>query len=166
MLDKYLTNIFELHNVILIKTCLVGYLTQIKKRKKKVLDSFCILICIQLRNKRLLHEVRSELVDESAEGQSISERGAHVADGHISVSLALILAPLLKRLDSRHPLQKPSLSAKPHGRESLLNNRKRKKKKSFVRRNNGAWKKMSGERHGGKSQWKSDKSWSGYMSCN
>ncbi len=163
MLDKYLTNIFELHNVILIKTCLVGYLTQIKI--KKVLDSFCILICIQLRNKRLLHEVRSELVDESAEGQSISERGAHVADGHISVSLALILAPLLKRLDSRHPLQKPSLTAKTLGRESLLNNRKREKKSSLFDEITELGRKWVGK-HGGKSQWKSDKSWSGHMSCN
>lgn len=79
-------------------------------------------------------------MDESAEGQSISERCAHVADGHISVSIALNLTPLLKRLDSRHPLQTPLLTAKTREIVSF------KLKSAFVRRNNGALKKMTAEK--------------------
>lgn len=83
-----------------------------------------VVIHIVFGERLKVYEVGSELVYESAEGQSISERGAHVADAHISVSLALILTPLLERLDRRHPLQKTSLNARTHARDSLLNNRR------------------------------------------
>lgn len=48
------------------------------------------------------HEVGPVAVQDGAEGQPVAERRGHVGDAHVPVALALLPAPLLQRLDSRH----------------------------------------------------------------
>lgn len=51
------------------------------------------------------HEVGPVPVEDGAEGEAVAEGGGHVGDADIAVALALLLAPQLQVLDSRHGLE-------------------------------------------------------------
>ena len=63
------------------------------------------------------HELGSVSVDECAESQAVPERRGHVGDGHVPVALAPEPAPLLQRLDGRHPPGAPSRTRAAAGAE-------------------------------------------------